>query len=580
MKKLIFTLSLGLLFSFTLMAQTGITGVIKKATVAPVIDGQIDDVWAEANSYNIDIPFTGTNPTLGNAGETYWKGLWMDDGIYVLVVVNDDDWYPSYIAGGNSYEADKIELYFDVNQTLYDGGAPATGNGHYQAAPDPTATTVDGTAVTETNGVVHAYMVNDPDYLCEYFVPFTWLLDADGFEIPKTRTIGFDVTINDKDEATNVRDRAVWANDGSVVAEAWSNMDGCGEITLDGAVDNVLATSMSFEAEGGATTITTDNGTLQMVVTIEPADATVKTLAWKVTNGTGRARINSAGLLTALVDGTVTVTGETKDGSFKSQDLEITISGQYVTMNDINVVKDGLFDVVDLDGTVGPAWNGSAMVVDGVAVCDPADDGGIGDYWDWTLTQIVNCIDGEPYTFSFYTWSDTEGEFNVDFEDSNHDYARYGSSTSPDAVDVNGGTSNWVFTVTSTPVKKVYDVTFTLVDETVRQSMQFMLGKVDGPIYLDSVYLVADADLALLTTFPDAVKSSKVSSVQVYPNPVSDVVYVKLNTAAAKVEIYNSLGRKVAETVANANQAKFDVSDFARGIYFVKVNDSVVKFVK
>ncbi|MCB9000026.1 MAG: hypothetical protein H6540_08185, partial [Bacteroidales bacterium] len=133
MKKLIFTLSLGLLFSFTLMAQTGITGVIKKATVAPVIDGQIDEVWAEANSYNIDIPYTGTNPTLGNAGETYWKGLWMDDGIYVLVVVNDDDWYPSYIAGGNSYEADKIELYFDVNQTLYDGGAPATGNGHYQA---------------------------------------------------------------------------------------------------------------------------------------------------------------------------------------------------------------------------------------------------------------------------------------------------------------------------------------------------------------------------------------------------------------------------------------------------------------
>ena len=50
------------------------TAVIKKASVAPEVDGVIDDVWAEADKNNIDKPYREEVPTIGLSGETTWRG--------------------------------------------------------------------------------------------------------------------------------------------------------------------------------------------------------------------------------------------------------------------------------------------------------------------------------------------------------------------------------------------------------------------------------------------------------------------------------------------------------------------------
>jgi hypothetical protein len=50
-----------------------------------------------------------------------------------------------------------------------------------------------------------------------------------------------------------------------------------------------------------------------------------------VTNGTGKAKINQSGLLTAIADGTVTVKASARDGSGVVGQLIITISNQVVT---------------------------------------------------------------------------------------------------------------------------------------------------------------------------------------------------------------------------------------------------------
>ena len=79
MKMKIFTLLSGLFACGMVLAQAP-TGIVKQATIAPVIDGVVDTEWANANVYNIDKPFQSDAPTLGAPGETTWRALWTDDG--------------------------------------------------------------------------------------------------------------------------------------------------------------------------------------------------------------------------------------------------------------------------------------------------------------------------------------------------------------------------------------------------------------------------------------------------------------------------------------------------------------------
>ena len=56
MKKILFTLLVSVLIGHLVMAQQP-SGVIYKTSTVPVIDGKIDDVWANAVQYNIDRRF-------------------------------------------------------------------------------------------------------------------------------------------------------------------------------------------------------------------------------------------------------------------------------------------------------------------------------------------------------------------------------------------------------------------------------------------------------------------------------------------------------------------------------------------
>lgn len=75
------------------------------------------------------------------------------------------------------------------------------------------------------------------------------------------------------------------------------------------------------------TAVTITNGQpVQLTTQIAPANATNKTLTW-TTSSQAIATISAEGLLTPKANGTVTVTATTTDGSGKSAQLEITISG-------------------------------------------------------------------------------------------------------------------------------------------------------------------------------------------------------------------------------------------------------------
>jgi hypothetical protein len=582
----IFTLVLGVLLVSTLFAQKR-EAVIMKASVAPVLDGVIDDVWAEANTYNIDLNFQSEIPTLPTENpqtETTWKGLWTEEGIYILLTVMDDTYYPNYLgpSGSNDYMYDKTEIYFDVNYILEDGlgcQSGANGNkGHYQFAPSFTATNIDGHLV-EVDGYKYALLVTDPNYVQEYFIPMDKFVTNEGGPIDLTGQVGFDVTIIDRDsEADASRKRSVWNNIGTI-NEAWANMDECGIITFDGAEPPVYVDKIELAVDGA---ITGDNQPLQVGLTVLPEDATVKTVKWVIKTADGgraRAQISNTGVITPVIDEEIVVQAISSDGFVYSNEISISISGQSVTMNEINYIKNGNFDVADSLGAAGAPWSGGAVVVDGVASMNNAEVDA--DPWGWTFGQEVHVpfeIRAENFVYKFKMWADAPREVVVDFEDTKNGYPRYGVSTDASATRSGGGVTDWLFGITTEPTWYTLNCTFENMLEDATQKMNYMLGWDTPVVYVDSVYLLAVSDMALLST---AISQERaMESFKVYPNPASSKLHVEFSTPNTTVAIYNSVGVKMDEEVVFGNHHMFDISRYSKGLYFVKANGAVVKFIK
>jgi len=111
-----------------------------------------------------------------------------------------------------------------------------------------------------------------------------------------------------------------------------------------------LVTSIDVWGTGGATTIATNGGTLQMLKKTLPTNAADTSATWSRINGSGTASISAGGLLTALTNGTVTARATANDGSAVYGEEEITISNQVVEM-----VYNGKFDSAD-------GWNTSGTM--------------------------------------------------------------------------------------------------------------------------------------------------------------------------------------------------------------------------
>ena len=79
-------------------------------------------------------------------------------------------------------------------------------------------------------------------------------------------------------------------------------------------------------------------------------------------------------------------------------------------------------------------------------------------------------------------------------------------------------------------------------------------------------------------TDPLSVDEYNIIQLDVYPNPAIDIVNIKLNTVNehADLEIYNMLGKVVMKKSYdfNAESLSIDISEFATGVYILKVSSS------
>lgn len=498
-----------LLFCNTATAQAP-TGVFAKASTAPLVDGVVDAVWANATAYNIDKPIKVETPTLGASGETTWQALWNNEGVYILLKVTDDVFFPNWAVNppaGDNWNYDKPEIYFDVNPILADGYGPGTASpnnkGHIQVAPGFPQGKVDGTINIQSDGITYAFLVTGNNYVAEYFVPFSKLIDKTGVEVLKAATIGFDVQLIDRDATAVAKARAVWANTNATnIGESYNNMNACGTVTLQDGDKFVYATNLTLNTGG---TITTNNGTLQMAPAFEPADASNQVIKWSVVAGTGMATISSTGVLTGVANGTVTVKAAATDGSGKTATTEVVISGQIIEKNEIwesaNLVKNWNFDSGLtswsnwVDNAAVSAGQTAPAVVDGTVVMKTvkATDNAA---WHYQFNQSgLTAVNNVAYTLKFKSWASADATpCVVDFEDPNNGNKRYGKST--DAGAVNGG-SEWNYTVGTTPQWFTFHVTYDQIVANTNQKLQWMLSLSPATIYLDSVLLIKDEYLAV-----------------------------------------------------------------------------------
>ncbi len=77
---------------------------------------------------------------------------------------------------------------------------------------------------------------------------------------------------------------------------------------------------------------------------------------------------------------------------------------------------------------------------------------------------------------------------------------------------------------------------------------------------------------------------NKVVDIKLMPNPTSGEFEIQLAAEASKIEIFDALGRLVKQTASAKGTVKFDLSNEANGVYYVKVSSgeqaSVMKLVK
>ena len=86
---------------------------------------------------------------------------------------------------------------------------------------------------------------------------------------------------------------------------------------------------------------------------------------------------------------------------------------------------------------------------------------------------------------------------------------------------------------------------------------------------------------ACATTWVDAIEELS-ASFNIYPNPVSDKLYIETETEIENVVVYTITGVVAQQSTANGQQLTIDVANLNSGVYFVKVvtaNGEVVKRV-
>ena len=377
-------------------------------------------------------------------------------------------------------------------------------------------------------------------------------------------------------------------SNGNVSARATAN-DGSGIYgILIIAISNQITsiTNIKVTGAGGATSITSDNGTLQLSAAVLPNNASNKTVTWAIVNGTGQASISASGLVTAIKNGTITAIATANDGSGVFGILIISLSNQIVPVTSIAVTGTGGISIINTD-------DGSLQLL---AVTLPSDA------TDKTVTwSLVNGIGQASISSSGVVTATDNGIITVraTANDGSGVYGTLDITISGQIVPVTGiniSATDGAATINMNNKKlQLKAIVFPL--NATNKTVTWSLVNGAGLATINSAGLVTGIDNGVVTAkatandgsgiyglldIPIFVENSKLTSLTV----TKDEIRITLNSnyISWKAGLYNYQGALVLSNLINSDIFVFDISSLPSGIYLVVLskgeNIRVAKVIK
>ena len=199
MKKLAsLLLALSMAVSLTVAISANTTGEVSTAsyaTVAPVIDGQIDEIWNHTARQTIAVPDDFEYDITGG----YTSLLWDETGYYLLAVVEDIS-----LTENDQEARNSVDFWFSEANTKTDSFSTDSGDWHFCKASDGTECYYTGNE-NVYKVAKSAVTTSEDGYIVELYVPYL------GAKAPALGAkIGYTVSFNDDTDNDGARDGYVY----------------------------------------------------------------------------------------------------------------------------------------------------------------------------------------------------------------------------------------------------------------------------------------------------------------------------------------------------------------------------------
>lgn len=229
MKKLALILSaLILVLSMSVFAaDDGTTAAY--ATVKPVIDGQIDEIWQYTSKQVL--------PDDYDISDSYTQILWDETGLYFLAAVGDTSITEDDVDARNS-----VDLWISEKNTKSDGYASDPGDWHFCKSSDGHEIYYTGNSKVY-DVAERAVARTDKGYIVELYVPYLSDIKA-----KEGTVIGYTVSINDDFDGDGVRDAYVYWTTSDLNTAYWENTSALVDITLTSGPDASIFAPPETEA--------------------------------------------------------------------------------------------------------------------------------------------------------------------------------------------------------------------------------------------------------------------------------------------------------------------------------------------
>jgi uncharacterized protein YjdB len=318
--------------------------VIGFTNTAPTIDTSIDAAWNNVPSGTLGNVTLGAMPA--DFAGSKWRAMYDATNLYVLVEVKDNNRFSD--SGTSWWEDDVVEIFIDGNNSK---GSSYDGVDDFQLGfrYNDTGIKIGGTSVTRTTGIVFAQHNVTNGYNIEVRIPWTTIGVTPGIG----NKIGFEVEVDDDDNG-GTRDSQVSAF--ATTPTAWSTPSVFGSVFLTTCSSQPPVTVTGVTVSPTTQTINV-GGTVQLVATVAPSNATNQNVTWSTSNASF-ATVSSSGLVTGVAAGSATITVTTVDqGKTATSAITVTTTNVPVTSVAVSPTAQSLNvgGTVQLTATVSPA---------------------------------------------------------------------------------------------------------------------------------------------------------------------------------------------------------------------------------